>query len=180
MNSILFRSALIVTIFVMFAMGCNAQVEDVSQSTDRPVKAADFTLVGVNGETIKLSDYAGKVIILDFWATWCPPCVKEIPHFNELAKEYADEGLVVLGVSVDRGGEDVVKGFMKERIPISYPVAMTNPETYATYQGYIPAAEQGGIPFTFVIDRKGNITQRYVGYRSKEVFIKAIKPLLAG
>ena len=180
---------LIVALLLPFAMGCNAQTEktEPTVTTEKAPpaatsdkKAADFSLMDLNGETVKLSDYAGKVVIIDFWATWCPPCVKEIPHFNELAEEYADKGLVVLGISVDRDGKDVVKEFMKNRIPIGYRVAMSNPDIYATYQGYLPSAEQGGIPFTFIIDRQGNIVNHYVGYRPKEVFVDAITPLLGG
>lgn len=141
------------------------------------IKAADFSLNGIDGESIKLSDYNGKVMILDFWATWCPPCVREIPHFNELAREYAEKGLVVLGISVDKGGASVVKKF-KENNPITYPVAMVDKNMYSLYQSFLPAEMQGGIPFTFVIDRAGNIREHFVGYRAKSVFVDAIKPLL--
>jgi len=142
------------------------------------IKAADFTLMSLDGEEISLSDFKGKVVILDFWATWCPPCVKEIPHFNELAKEYEDDGLVVFGVSVDRDGAPAVEKFTKTRIPINYPLVLYDKATYDTYQMYLPADRRGGIPFTFVIDREGNIREHYVGYRPKEEFVKAIKPLL--
>lgn len=149
----------------------------VAEMSDGGVKAANFTLQSITGEQISLADYAGKVVILDFWATWCPPCRAEIPHFNDLAKEYGEKGLVVLGVSVDRGGADVVKKFKAENA-INYPVVMSDQNTHVKYQSYIDPSQQGGIPFTFVIDREGNIRERYVGYREKEVFIEAIKPLL--
>lgn len=154
-----------------------AEKEEPAKTETGDVKAANFTLIDLEGKEMKLSDYAGKVIILDFWATWCPPCVQEIPHFNELSKEYADSGLVVLGVSVDRDGAEAVVKF-KSKSPIDYRVAMVNQETYQVYQSYLPPGEQGGIPFTFVIDRKGSIRQHYVGYRAKEVFVEAITPLL--
>ncbi len=154
-----------------------APPEPTADASTGSIKAADFTLKSVTGEDISLSDYAGKVVILDFWATWCPPCRMEIPHFNDLAKEYGDKGLVVLGVSVDRGGADVVRKF-KEKTEVGYPVVMSNSDTHAKYQSYIDPSQQGGIPFTFVIDREGIIRERYVGYRDKEVFENAIKPLL--
>lgn len=141
-------------------------------------KAADFTLKTMAGEEISLSDFKGKVVILDFWATWCPPCVKEIPHFNELAQEYKDEGLVVFGVSVDRDGAKAVHKFEKNKMTINYPLALYDQPTYDQYQMYLPEDRRRGIPFTFVIDREGYIREHYVGYRPKEEFVKAIKPLL--
>ncbi|NQU04846.1 MAG: redoxin domain-containing protein [Calditrichaeota bacterium] len=141
------------------------------------IKAANFSLSDMEGKPVNLSDYAGKVIILDFWATWCPPCVKEIPHFNDLSKEYGDKGLVVIGVSVDRGGKEVIEEFLK-KTQVDYTIALVDKDTYGQYQSYLPKSEQGGIPFTFVIDRKGVIRHHYVGYREKDVFIEAISPLL--
>ena len=152
--------------------------EHKSHASSNFAKAADFTLKTVDGEKISLSDFKGKVVILDFWATWCPPCVKEIPHFNELAKEYKDEGLVVFGVSVDKNGKKAVTKFQKNKMEINYPLALFDQPTYNKYQTYLPEASRGGIPFTFVIDREGNIREHFVGYRPKEEFVKAIKPLL--
>ncbi|MCF7811662.1 TlpA family protein disulfide reductase [bacterium] len=151
--------------------------EVIAESEEGGMKAANFSLFDLEGKPVNLSDYDGKVIILDFWATWCPPCVKEIPHFNELAKEYGDKGLVVLGVSVDRGGKDAVEKFMK-KTPVKYTIAFVDSDTYGKYQSYLPPSEQGGIPFTFVIDRKGIIRHHFVGYRDKGVFVEAIVPLL--
>lgn len=152
--------------------------EITTESTGSTVKAADFSLLDISGKPVKLSDYTGKVVLLDFWATWCPPCVKEIPHFNELSKEYGDKGLVVLGISTDRDGVAAVEKFQKERFPIDYRVAMVDQGTFSTYQSYLPKKEQGGIPFTFIIDREGVIRDHFVGYRDKDVFVDAIKPLL--
>lgn len=140
--------------------------------------AGDFTLKDMNGKTVRLSDYLGQVVILDFWATWCPPCVKEIPHFNELARDYKELGLAVVGVSVDRGGKADVEKFIANKMKIDYPVLLSEEPTYNQYQQYLPADSRGGIPFTFVIDREGKIREHYVGYRPKEVFIAAIEPLL--
>ena len=167
----------LLVLFIPFYAGCG---ENSGKGDDNPkqVKAADFSLLDLSGKPVKLSDYTGKVVLLDFWATWCPPCVKEIPHFNELAKEYGDKGLVVLGISTDSEGVTAVEKFQKERFPIDYPVAMVDQETFATYQSYLPKKEQGGIPFTFIIDSEGVIRDHFVGYRDKDVFVKAIKPLL--
>ena len=154
------------------------------------IKAADFSFAGMDGEAVRLSDYRVKVVILDFWATWCPPCVREIPHFNALAKEYKDQGLVVLGISLDRGGKADVEKFMESN-PINYRIGImfipdengkVLPDSMGTlivekYDSYLPEDMRGKIPFTFVIDREGYIREKYVGYRDKEVFEKVIKPL---
>lgn len=142
-----------------------------------PNQAPGFSLKDIAGNTVQLSDYKGKVIILDFWATWCPPCVKEIPHFNELAKKYGKDGLVVLGVSVDRDGIAAVEKF-KQNNSIDYPVVFADQATQSQYQALLPPDMRGGIPYTFVIDRSGNIAEYFVGYRPIEVFVDVITPLL--
>jgi cytochrome c biogenesis protein CcmG/thiol:disulfide interchange protein DsbE len=142
------------------------------------VTAPDFTLQDAEGNDLTLSSYKGKVIILDFWATWCPPCRMEIPHFIELQETYGDSGLQVIGVSVDQQGWEAVRPFIQQ-YKINYPVVLlTNSGIYNAYQNLLPANERGGIPFTFVIDRNGRIQHQYVGYRDKKVFEEAVKPLL--
>jgi len=134
--------------------------------------APSFTLQDLNGKTVSLSDFKGKVVVLDFWATWCPPCVKEIPHFIELHEQYKDKGFAIVGISVDRGGISVVKSFV-QKYRVNYPILMTDGQVDKAYGG-IPS-----IPTTFVIDSAGNIRQKYVGYREKAVFEADIKALLA-
>lgn len=138
-------------------------------SNDRP--APNFELPDVNGKKVRLSDFKGKIIILDFWATWCPPCRAEIPGFIELYNKYKDKGVVVIGISLDEGGVRDVVPFMKE-FGINYPILIGNFKVTQDYGGI------RGIPTTFVIDRKGNIRAKYVGYRPKEVFERDIIMLL--
>ncbi|MBM3326328.1 MAG: TlpA family protein disulfide reductase [Calditrichaeota bacterium] len=165
----------------VLSAGCTqdkkAEQAAVIETAAASVKAADFTLNSLDDKPIKLSDYKGKVVILDFWATWCPPCVKEIPHFNALHKAYKDKGLAVIGVSVDRDGAAAVNKFIQNK-SIDYPVVIGQEEVYKTYQAYLPEEERGGIPFTFIIDKNGSIRQHFVGYRDKAVFEEAIKPLI--
>jgi len=129
--------------------------------------APDFNLPDLNGKIVSLTDYQGKVVIVDFWATWCGPCKMEIPGFVKLQEKYKDD-LVIIGVSLDQGGPKAVVPFAKD-YAINYPVVYGNGETVKAYGGV------NGIPTTFVIDRKGNIQRKYVGYRPDSVFEKDIQ-----
>lgn len=130
---------------------------------DSPAAPA-FTLKDLNGTNISLSDYEGKVLFLNFWATWCPPCRAEIPDFIEVYDEYKDKGLEILGISLDQIGVDQVRKFV-ERYKMNYPVAMATNEMFKDYPP--PQA----IPTTLVIDRDGKIQYKKVGMMSKQKMI---------
>jgi peroxiredoxin len=134
--------------------------------------APSFTLQDLNGKPVSLSDFKGKVIVLDFWATWCPPCVMEIPHFIELYEQYKDQGFAMVGISLDSQGVSVVKSFVR-KYQVNYPILMTDGQVDKAYGGITY------IPTTFVIDSAGNIRQKYIGYQEKAVFETDIKALLA-
>lgn len=142
-----------------------------AQQTATLTKAPDFALKDLDGKQVKLSDFKDKVVILDFWATWCPPCRNEIPHFIELQQKYGSKGLTVVGVSVDQGGAKVVKPFAAAW-KINYPMLLADDRVGEAYGGirYLPT--------TFIIDRGGQIVKRLVGYQSKDVFEREIEPLL--
>lgn len=152
---------LIALLFTFFGMQCA-----LSETNET---APDFSLSTIDGSTLTLSDYKGKVVILDFWATWCPPCRKEIPGFIELYDEYKDKGLVIIGVS----SEDInkLKKFSGDN-GINYPIAIGNREVAQAYGGiqYIPT--------TFIIDKEGKIVGKHVGFVEKAVFEGEIKELL--
>jgi peroxiredoxin len=128
-----------------------------------PLKAPDFNLTGIDGKSVTLSRLKGNVVLLDFWATWCPPCREEIPGFVELHKRYGKQGLVVIGLSLDQGSRNEVAEFAK-RMKINYPVALATEEVVRSYGGV------HAIPTTFLISRRGEIVKRYVGYQKREVF----------
>jgi thiol-disulfide isomerase/thioredoxin len=140
--------------------------ESVALST-----APAWELKDIDGKLVRSSDFAGKVVILDFWATWCPPCKAEIPGFIELQKEYGEKGLVVVGVSLDEEGPAVVKPFMQQ-FGVNYPIVMGDQKIAQDFGGVRV------IPTTFVIDKSGNIVAKHVGYSPKETFEKEITPLL--
>ncbi len=156
-----------------FVISCNGNKDVISEGeVSRSVTMApDFALSNLEGKTIRLSDFKGKVIILDFWATWCPPCRAEIPHFNKLHQIYSDKGLAVVGISVDEGGKNVVKPFVEE-FKIPYPILLGNEKVARDFGGI------RGIPTTFIINKNGEIIKKLVGYHDQEEFESIIKPLL--
>lgn len=130
-----------------------------------------LTLRDVRGNPVALDQFAGKVLIVDFWATWCAPCRDEIPHFQELYDTYRSQGLEIVGLSMDERVEDV-RAYMETEIPIRYPVFMATAEAQTGFGGIL------GIPTTFVVDRDGTILKKYVGYQPKETFEKVVQSLL--
>ncbi|MFH1594717.1 MAG: TlpA disulfide reductase family protein [Candidatus Omnitrophota bacterium] len=149
-----------------FVVGCGNTQAEKPASGDR---ASDFELTHINGDKIKLSDHAGKIIILNFFATWCPPCRNEMPDFDTIAKE--NKGTVeVIAVNVGREPLAKVQDFAKSN-NLSFSIVMDDGKVSNVY-GPIRA-----IPVTVVIDKDFNIARRYIGMRTKEVFIKDIEDL---
>jgi len=135
------------------------------------VPAPDFELTAVDDQKVRLADLRGKVVLIDFWATWCGPCKAEIPHLKEMSAEYGDDGLVVLGVSLDQGGFRVLTPFV-ERSGINYPVVLGGQKVASDYGGI------QSIPTKFLIDRDGLVRKRYVGMQPVELLVKDLKVLL--
>lgn len=134
-------------------------------------KAPDFALKDGSGKLVHLADYKGKVVLLDFWATWCGPCKIEIPWFTEFERKYKDRGFEVLGVSMDDDGWKAVTPFVQEK-KINYRILMGDDKTGDQYGGL------EALPTTFVIDRSGRIASVHVGLTSKKDFSDAIEELL--
>jgi thiol-disulfide isomerase/thioredoxin len=138
---------------------------------DPPVRAPAWTLTDMNGQTLRLSDFAGKVVMLDFWATWCGPCVSEIPDLIAMQNEYGPDGFVIIGVSTDQNGFADVTPFVAAN-GVNYISTLWTAQIERDY-GPISA-----IPTTFVIDRQGMIDQRLVGSRSRGTFDSILLPLI--
>jgi peroxiredoxin len=145
-----------------------------TEACDADAKKAnlDFTVNDMNGKTVALSSFKGKVIVLDFWATWCPPCKAEIPGFVELQQAYGNKGLQVVGVSVDDPAEKLPP-FATE-FKMNYPV-LVGLGRDDLQDAYGP---MWGIPTTFLISRDGRICRKHSGLVGKERYEKDIKALL--
>jgi peroxiredoxin len=167
-------TGILLTLAVSLAMTPRAlKSETVGQGCDANAKTANltFTLKDINGKNVSLSSYKGKVILLDFWATWCPPCRKEIPGFIDLYKSYASRGLIVLGVSMDEEISDIKK--FARQLGMNYPVLLgAGREDLEKAFGPLP------LPTAFVIGRDGRICAKHNGFAPKEQFEREIQPLL--
>lgn len=130
----------------------------------------DFTLKDPSGGDVNLADYKGKVVLLNFWGTWCPPCRTEIPGFIELQETYRDRGFVIVGVAVEDTPE-AVRAYAAD-VKINYPLAMVQDDVDAAY------GPMYGLPVSFIIARDGSICRKHLGELSKERAEQEIKALL--
>ena len=149
----------------------HAAVGGVCPANSKPANL-NFTLKDVNGKNVRLADYKGKVILLDFWATWCGPCKIEIPWFVQFQQQYGPAGLQVIGVSVDDTAE-MLRPYVKD-MKMNYPV-LQGLHHDDIQDAYGPL---WGIPVTAIISRDGKICAKHSGISSKENFEKEIKSLL--
>ncbi len=143
----------------------------------KKIMAPSFLLPALDGEKIQLADFQGKVIILDFWATWCPPCQEGLPHLNQLYRQFSGEGLVVIGISLDRGGAEEVRRFVNQK-GVEYINVMGTEEVLRAYSSLPGLGSIQGIPTAFLIDRQGQVCRKFVGLTKKETFEAAIRAIL--
>jgi cytochrome c biogenesis protein CcmG/thiol:disulfide interchange protein DsbE len=150
-------------VVIAFISGC-------TQRDRSDTVAADFKLYDLSGKSVKLSDFKGKAVLLDFWATWCPPCRAAIPSIQRLHRNYGGKGLVVLGISTDQGGWDSVKSFVTE-YGITYPILKGTADVFSEYQVRT-------IPMAVLLNREGKIVKRYLGFGGEDDLEKDVKAVL--
>lgn len=164
-----FATALVIMLFAAcsYAPPGAAAIKPAAKRNPAPA----FTLKDAQGKSFNLGEYKGKVVLLNFWATWCGPCKLEIPWFMEFEKNYRDKGFAVLGVSMDEEGWEVVKPYV-ERVKVNYRVAIGN-DVMAQHYGGVDS-----LPTSFLIDRDGKIAAVHVGLVSKGDYQRDIEHLL--
>lgn len=138
-----------------FCSGCNKKVE-------AGPSAPDFTLEDLSGTKVSLRDHQGKIVVLDFWATWCPPCRQSIPELVALQKKYREKDVVVIGISLDHPTQikNSDLSAFKEKYNMNYIMLRANPKVAQDYFGNY----QISIPTMFIIDKSGKIADKLVGY----------------
>ncbi|MGA8030489.1 MAG: TlpA disulfide reductase family protein [Bryobacteraceae bacterium] len=142
-----------------------------SSSKDRKL-APDFTLNDANGTPVKLSEYRGKVVLLNFWATWCGPCQVEIPWFIEFEQQYKSKGFEIIGISTDEDGWSAVKPYIAEH-KMNYRVLLGNESVVQLYGDF------DALPVTFIIDRDGKFAfSPHIGLAGKNEYLSEIQSLL--
>jgi peroxiredoxin len=158
-------------LFWPMAMHYTAQAILESREVRVERKAPDFTLKDANGRRLRLADYKGKVVLLNFWATWCAPCKTEIPWFVDFETQFQVRGFTVLGVSMDEDGWKAINPYVAEH-KINYPIVLANEEVNEIYGGI------EALPTTLLIGRDGKIKFLHAGLISREDYEKEIRQLL--
>lgn len=148
----------------VFMVSCGEK-EKVEKGPPAPA----FELKNLQDKTVKLSDYKGKVVLLNFWATWCPPCIKEMPMFQKLYKRHKDKGFVIVGVSMDKNKKIAQKFIQKKGI--TYPILMGGPQLGAKYK-------VRGLPTSFIIGRQGHLLRQFMGMPAERKLEKVLLEIL--
>ncbi len=154
----------IILLFSLFFSAC--------QGNAGSSRAPDFTLMDVNSKTVSLSDFKGKLVFINFFAIYCPPCRAEIPDFIKLQDKYRDKGLVILGISTDEDWRQVLPDFIKRK-GMNYPVLIATSKVIRDY-GNVYA-----LPTSFLLDKNHNIVKKFTGMVSESDLEPLIMQLLA-
>ncbi len=168
------KNTLLILFVAVFALLCGIFTQRLmSYEQPKPSPLLEFSLPNVSGKQHSISEWQGKIRIINFWATWCPPCLKEIPEFIKLQKQFKDKGLQFIGIAIE--DKQAVEEYIKT-ININYPMLIGGDQAIAlSHQlGNIINA----VPFTLIVNRQGQIIHRHPGELSKEKILEVITPLM--
>lgn len=163
------RGARTVACALLATLAMTASAAGPAELVGKP--APDFSLPDLSGRTVRLSDFRGRIVLLDFWATWCGPCRREAPVFIELQKKFGHKGFNVIGIAWDEEGMAVVEPYAR-KLGINYPVMMGTPQVSQAYGGI------QGFPMVFLIGRDGKVRETFEGDQDKSRFEKAIRTVM--
>jgi thiol-disulfide isomerase/thioredoxin len=171
------KNPLLVIVTVVALLGLVAATNHYEASSG----AASLTITDLQGKPIDLEPYKGKVVVINFWATWCGPCLIEMPWFIEFQEKYASRGFTMLGIAMDDEGRSVVEPWVAEQTfeangragaKLNYPMFIGSEPVAEAYGGIL------GLPTTLVVNREGKIVHRFIGLASHEKLVAAIEGLL--
>jgi len=148
----------LLTVLLLASCDNSTSVQQVSPGGLVGKEAPDFTLTDMQGQQVSISQFRGKVVILNFWATWCPPCREEMPSMEKLYRDHQDQGLVMLAVNVEENGKQLVSKFL-QKTPYSFPILLDSENTAQNAYGVFR------FPESFIIDRNGVVVEKIIGGR---------------
>lgn len=159
------------TILAMIALVLASCSSSDTPATSQLGQAPGFALEGMDGKTIDFEQYKGKLVLVDFWATWCPPCRRSIPHLAELHTKYSGRGFEVVGISLDNTGKESVASFARD-YSIPYTILMGTQETALKWN------IGSGIPVAILVNREGAVVEKIVGYKDTQFWEQKIAQYL--